>query len=177
VYLSDILIAEKYGNYMMSPLLEELRKDPSKKYHLFVIEGKFREKIYPGDKVIRRHKKLLYTRPGMPIPGRDLNTIVRLGQWEEKMEIHEKFIVDSKGCISVSADDAWYFLTKFGVHGKSGAPISPHPEFSTDPMRNPANGKTQIVRYWRFKEWDYEEYETAPEIERRSKEPQKDTRK
>jgi hypothetical protein len=177
VYLSDILIAEKYGNYMMSPLLEELRKDPSKKYHLFVIEGKFREKIYPGDKVIRRHKKSLYTRPGIPIPGRDLNTIVRLGKWEEKMEVHEKFIVDSKGCISVSADDAWYFLTKFGVHGKSGAPISPHPEFSAEPMRNPANGKTQIVRYWRFREWDYGEYETAPEIELRLKEHQKDTRK
>jgi hypothetical protein len=177
VYLSDILIAEKYGNYVMSPLLEELRKDPSKQYHLFVIEGKFREKIYPGDKVIRRHKKSLYIRPGIPIPGRDLNTIVRLGQWEDKMERHEKFIVDSKGCISVSADDAWYFLTKFGIHGKSGAQISPHPEFSGEPMRNPSNGKTQIVRYWRYKELDLEEYEAAPEIEQRPKEPQKDARK
>jgi hypothetical protein len=167
VYLSDLLIAEKYGNYVMSPLLDELRKDPSKQYKLFVIEGKYREKIYPGDTVIRRHKKSLYIRPGIPMSVREQNTFMRLNQWEQKMERHEKFIVDNKGCISVSADDAWYFLTQFGIHGKSGAQISPHPEFSGEPMRNPKNGKMQIVRYWRFKELDSSEYDSAPKIETR----------
>ena len=165
VYLSDMLIAEKYGEYTMAPLLVELRKDPSKQYHLKCIEGKYRERIFPGDTIIRRHKKSLYIRPGIPIPGREQNTMVRLGQWEKKMERHERFVVDNKGCISVSADDAWYFLTKFGVHGKSDAQISPHPEFSSEPMRNPANDKMQIVRYWRFKEFDAAEYEKAPKIE------------
>ena len=165
IYLSDILIAEKYGEYTMSPVLEELRKDPSKQYHLRCIEGEYRERIFPGDTIIRRHKKSLYIRPGIPIPGREQNTMVKLGQWESRMERHEKFTVDNKGCISVSADDAWYFLTIYGIHGKSGAEISPHPEFSGEPMRNPANGKMQIVRYWRFKELDAAEYEKAPKIE------------
>lgn len=169
IYISDILIAEKYGNYVMSPVVEELRKDPSKKYKLKVIEGKYREKIYPGDTVVRRHKKPLYIRPGIPIPAKDQNTAMRLGKWEEKFERHEKFVVDAKGCIDCSADDAWYFLTKFGIHGKSRAEISPHPEFSAEPMRNPANNQMQIVRYWRFEELDAAEYAAAPKIEKRPK--------
>jgi hypothetical protein len=169
VYLSDILIAEKYGDYGMSILLEELRKDPSKQYRLFCIAGKYREQIYPGDTIIRSHKKSLYVRPGIPMSGREQNTMVRLNQWENKMERHEKFRVDNKGCIAVSADDAWYFLTQFGIHGKSRANISQHPEFSGEPMRNPANGKMQIVQYWRFLELEAKEYEKAPEIEHRPK--------
>ena len=171
IYLSDMLIAEKYGNQTMAPLLQELRKDPSKLYHLKCIEGKFREKIYPGDRIYRRHKKSLYLRPGYPIPTHELSTTVRLGQWEDRMLRQETFVVDKKGCITVSADDAWYFLTQYGIHGKSGAQISFHPkEFSEEPMRNPADGKMKIVRYWRFKELDAAEYEKESEIERRPKE-------
>ena len=145
VYISDMLIAERYGEQTLAPLLAELRKDPSKQYKLKCIAGKYREQLFPGDIVIRRHKKSLYHRPGIPMSGREQNTMVRLGQWEKKMERHGKFVIDNKGCISVSADDAWYFLTKFGIHGKSRAQISQHPEFSQEPMRNPANGKNQIV--------------------------------
>jgi hypothetical protein len=164
VYLSDLMISEMQGDYSVEPLLARLRDDPRRQYTLYCICDAHGNKLKPGDKVKRWFKKPLY-RDGVPIPAKEQNTSVLNGTWERDFQKFDEYIVDRKGCISVSAADAeLYFLSHFGIHGESGARMSMHPERSGPPVTDPKTGETHKTIYHRFKEVDKEQYEKLPDI-------------
>jgi hypothetical protein len=163
-YLSDLMISESQGDYSVEPLLDRLRDDPRRIYTLFCICDAHGQPVKPGDKVKRWFKKPLY-REGMPKPLREQNTSVMNGTWEQDFMKFDEYTVDNKGCISVSAADAeLYFLSHFGIHGKSGARMSMHPERSGPPVTDPNTGETKKTIYWRFKEVDKQQYEKLPDL-------------
>jgi hypothetical protein len=163
-YLSDLMISESQGDYSVEPLLARLRDDPRRMYTLFCICDAHGNPVKPGDKVKRWIKKSLY-RDGMPLPTKEQNTSVLNGTWEQDFQKFDEYLVDKKGCISVSAADAeLYFLSHFGIHGKSGARMSMHPERSGPPVTDPDSGETKKTIYWRFKEVDKQQYEKLPDL-------------
>ena len=163
-YLSDLMISESQGDYSVEPLLARLRDDPRRVYSLCCICDAHGNPVKPGDKVKRWIKKSLY-REGVPMPGREQNTSVLNGTWEQDFQKFDEYTVDKKGCIFVSAADAeLYFLSHFGVHGHSGARMSMHPERSGPSVVDPVTGETKKTIYWRFKEVDKEQYARLPEL-------------
>jgi hypothetical protein len=164
IYISDLLIASAAGEGVAEPLLERLREDKIRKYKLFCIRDKNGNQIKPGDKVKRWYKKSLM-RDGVPIPGRELNTIRRTGRWESDMNTFDEFQVDEKGCIAVDAVDAEYFLTHFGIHGESEQRISFHPDVKSAPYAERGTGKIRVTWYWRFKELSKDAYMSAAKVD------------
>ena len=166
IYISDLLLQADVAE----PLLARLRQEKSRKYRLLVLCDRWGNVPMPRDVVQRRHKRSLYIKPGVPMPARQQRALHHSGQWDAEMHEYEDFTVDDKGCISVTAEDAEHFISHFGVHGKSGHPISFHPnETSGDPAPCPGGGMCD-VHYWRFKEQDNHMYVKLPP--RRSKDPE-----
>lgn len=161
IEIGELLLDSESGG----ALLSRLRRDRSAKYRIKVIRDKWGKSVAPGDKVYRETNKSLYNSPDKPISSRDLSKIVRSKQWEKRMVDRTEFVVDDKGCIMVSADDCFYFLSHFGIH-RSGSILSFHPnETSSGPVRmDNENQGMKHVWYWRYMEVTEEEYSELPRI-------------
>jgi hypothetical protein len=93
-----------------------------------------------------------------------LNAWKRAGVYEKKRYTFKELEVDSKGCITVNADDCEYFLSHYGIHAVSGMPLSYHSEeHGRDPVVCP-DGQKRHPWYWRCKEITKEMYAKLPEV-------------
>ena len=166
IFLSGLLVEHEVSE----PILRELRTDPRKRYKLYMIRGEWGEEPSPGFIVKRQFKNSLTDREGKLIPAKVLNNWKRAGIYDKKRYRYEDYKLDEKGCISVDAANAEYFLTQWGVHSDSGYPISYHPqEKTTEPVDCPYGGKRH-AHYYRWKEMDAEMYDSLPVL--KSEEPQ-----
>lgn len=161
IYLSDLLVAHQQAE----PLLMVLRKDPNRKYTIYQARDEWGNPPQPGMIVRRKFKHPLNQQIGpdtVPIPSSELNSWKRAGIYDQKRYYYEDYTLDAKGCFKVSAADAEYFLTQFGLHGISGMPLSYHAvEHSTEPVTAP-DGQKYHVWYWRMKEMSKEMYDALP---------------
>ena len=183
-YLSDLIVSlNRGGVYIMEELARlaadeiEAPSDMRFMWHLQVLRNEFGnlpdgEKPYPGDIIYRRITKPLQHDVGKPVTSDELNQDIANGEYEKKWVKKVPFKVDSKGCISTPFSATSHFLTVFGVHGKSGHPISidghgpiHKVEHSDTPGKMP-NGDFKYVWYRRFREVDKQEYDQLPEITR-----------
>lgn len=165
VFISDLLVEHQTAE----PLLQELRNDKRKRYCLHMKRDEWGEPPIPGGIVLRKHKIPLKSKEGLPVPVVEQNRWKRAGIWEQKRFTYDEYILDEKGCIFVTAVDAEYFLTQWGVHSVSGMPISYHAtEHSVDPAPHPGGGMKHVW-YYRFFEWTKEMHESAPMITKAKK--------
>lgn len=155
IYFSDLMISEDVA----MPLMQRLRNDKKKQYHLRVLKDKWGAPVNPGDIVKREFKEPLYKVPGVPISSKEISASVKAGKWEEDFLSFEEFEVDEKGCILCSADDMWYFLSHFGIHSYSGQRLSFHiNETSAGPQKMQYKKGMKHAWYWLYKEMDKEQY-------------------
>lgn len=158
IYFSDLLVTARRS----LPLQNALFQDTEKKYILETIVDEWGNVPNPGEYIERVVERPL-KRNRKPIPGNQLSSWKRMGIYDKKMTDTHKFLVDEKGCIHVDAKEALYFLGVFGVHGKTGMPISYHKiPHSKEPVDVPGSDKKLHVHYYRFKEIEKHEWEKLP---------------
>ena len=160
LFISDLMIDDR-GEMV----LQELREDPNPKYILQVLRDEWGQPVQPGDIVRRKFKKPL-TRHGKLIPVKQLKQWKRSGRYEQERYTFRDYVVDEKGCIIVTAEDAEWFMKCFGVHSVSGAPISYHyQETSESPVKRP-DGSMKTVWYWRYQELERAQYDALPTLKK-----------
>ena len=196
-YLSDLIIREQDGGLFVKMELEnrynrDRNKPLSDKFtwKLLVLRDEWGNPPVPGEYVTKRQLKPLDTAPGKPATSRELTEDKRAGDYDKKWIDEIRYQIDAKGCIVCEFQDAAYFLMSFGVHGKSGRPISMHrkptskdwegpemrrPELSNRPVEAPDGNKLHVW-YWRYQEVDRDEYEKLP-ILQPSNEPKRGVKK
>jgi len=170
-YLSSVMVGFNQGGvYVMEALAmryEQDRKLPNDRkfsWKLLVLCDEWGNKPVPGDTVYRKEQLPLQHEPGKPLTSEEINIEKMNGTYEKNWVRRIPYTIDEKGCITVEFEDASYFLTVFGVHGKSGAPMSIHKkEHSGEPLTTPRGDKLHCW-YWRFKEQDKEMYAELPKI-------------
>ncbi len=181
-YLSQCLVAFNQGGVLVMEALalryEKDRKLPDNmrlRWKLLVLCDEWGNPPIPGEIVYRREQLPLEHERGKPLTSEEINIDKMNGVYEDKWVRKVPYTIDEKGCITVEFEDTSFFLTVYGVHGKSGAAISIHKkEHSSDVVDTPGGQKLHAW-YWRFKEQDAEMYAKLPkitekEIEKRKKE-------
>jgi hypothetical protein len=176
-YLSTIIAGFTNGG---APVLEALaeryeedRNDVENqiKWTLQVLCDEWGNPPVPGEKVIRKTLRPLQHSEGKPLTGIEINQMKMDGTYEKKYVKETPYKIDKKGCISCMFEDAVSLLNRFGVHGKSGVPISHHKKsHSAEPAKTP-DGQMKHVHYHRYKEVDKEMYKAIPSLVK--KEPKK----
>ena len=160
IYFSDLLVNPNESMTLMLALLE----DEQPRYRLKVLCNEYGEQVKPGDIVKRKMKRPL-VRNGVPTPTATLNAWKAQGIYDMKRYTYRDYIVDDKGCITVPAKDAEYFLGRHGIHSISGMRISPYvQDKSPTKTKDPSDGQKKHVHYWRYKEMTPEMYEELPRI-------------
>jgi hypothetical protein len=128
--------------------------------------------VKPGDQVRwlvhRRNRDDL----GLKLRSTDIKDMKRRGT-AHKLETHHTAVVDEKGCIELTYADAAMLLDNWGVHFRSGEPISGYREHSSAQKRHPVTGELKHRWNWRYMEIPPEMYEELPKLT----EPEKPKRK
>lgn len=115
--------------------------------------GEVVERVFPVNRKNRKHH---------PVPARDLNAAIVDGSFSDKYEDRRRYVVDPKGCIQCTFDDATYFLFNWGVHFRTKYGMCGKDEHSREPVKTP-EGQTLHVWYWRYAEVPAHEYNKLPE--------------
>lgn len=164
IYFTDLLA----DGIRSLPLQYALFDDDEPKYILEVLRDEWGNVPSPGEYYIRYEEKPLTQKNKKIIPSDKLSIWKRQGVYKERMMRKRKWKVDEKGCIRVSAKHALYFLSKYGVNGKTGGIMSyygrPH---SREPVPVPGNANHKLhVHYLRFREVEKSEWEAMPKREK-----------
>lgn len=167
IYLSDCLVrASGKGGVVLLELGEQEKRSANgfgtpMKWRLLVIRDEWGHVPKPGETVKKINKRSLKRRDGSVIPLGEREAAMNDGSYSKLYEEIVEYPVDEKGCIECTFTDAGYFLSQYGIHGKSNRAITTKKEMSTEPADYPKGGKRH-VHYWRFKEVDREQYENLP---------------
>ena len=132
----------------------------------------------PGDKIVRLIPKSLVRGFGEErclVPSGERNAAIMDGTYEEKFMDRIEYTVDKKGCCEMPFSDAMYYLSNYGIHGKSGRALCGKPQTSRDPCESPerdkdGNPKMKLIWYHRCAELDRDDYAAA----RNRKKPRKE---
>jgi hypothetical protein len=173
VCLSDTLTHLNSGGYMMlewlgNQELQNIRAGTEMRWKIRAIQDEWGNKYKPGDKVTRRIQKPLKDKAGRKYRSNAINDFIRRGTFEKMFIELREFVVDDKGCIDCSYDDAAWFLTEFGTHYNSGVALCGRRELSSGPCKAP-DGSERHIRYWRFSEAPQEVYEQLPALKKTRK--------
>jgi hypothetical protein len=169
-YLSDIFVNWKNGGQMLLIALEEQEKEEQRKgvagkpftWKILIRRDEFGNVPQPGEVVERVEPINRKDRKHHPVRPGDLNAARTDGTFKEKYESRREYIVDPRGCIECSFQDAGYFLFNWGVHHKTNRGICNKPEHSGEPVKTP-DGQHLHVWYWRYSEVDKGTYAELPE--------------
>jgi hypothetical protein len=172
VYFTDLLSDQKRS----LPLQHALYDDTEPKYILEVLRDEWGNVPNPGEYYIRFQEKPLVGKNKKIIPSDKLSIWKRQGVYKERMMRKRKWKIDEKGCIRVTAKDALYFLSKYGINGKTDGMMSyygrPHSE---EPVSVPGNAQHKLhVHYLRFREVEKSDWENMPKREK-SKGPKRES--
>jgi hypothetical protein len=176
-FLSDVIVNLPSGGHHVLVELGEMydheRDIPEEqrfRWKIQVLRDEWGNPPNPGDKVSRKIQKELKVRLGdqkIPVPGDDLSRSIADGTYDRKYTTTVEYIVDEKGCITCGFRDAVYFLKNYGIHSKSGVPLTTKPDHSSEPVDAP-NGQKLHVWYRRFKEADRNQYSQLKKIKNRT---------
>jgi hypothetical protein len=168
IFITDLLVEFTKAE----PLLKRLRMDEKniKKYKLRVISDEWGNKLYRGEVVTRRHKSNVKVKnEGKLTPGHEQSRMKVLKTYDKWRYKCEKFVIDDRGCIEVSIDDAEYFLPLFGIV-QDGVPVDPTSRpiggNSVEPVDAP-NGQKLHVHYYQLQEVEKKDYEKLPKVGKR----------
>ncbi len=164
VCVTHALTHYNFGGALM---LERLHRDnadkmptgENRKFKIFVMRDAWGTAPKPGDVVERKIMRPLRDKAGRKIRTTAVNDMKRRGTWENDFVLKREFIVDDKGCIECTIDDAVYFLQGHGVHFEDkGAALCGRREMTSGPCKSP-DGQQKHVWYWRYWEappWVYD---------------------
>jgi len=170
VLLTDAITHMNYGG---SLVMETLANEPvhsNKKWKIQVVKDEWGNPPKPGDVITRKIQRKLVDRAGRKLRSNAVNAMKRQGSFERRYIDKREFVVDDKGCIECSYDDAGWFLSTYGVHYESGEGLGGHRELSSDVCKAP-DGNMLHVHYWRYSEAPrvYDELPNLTEPETKTK--------
>lgn len=166
--LSDIYANLNNGGQAILIALEALDKQHNRvggkpfTWKIQVLRDEWGNVPQPGEVVNRVLPINRKNRKSHPVPGRVLNAARMDGSFAEKFEQRVEYVVDPKGCIECTFNDATYFLFNWGVHFRTGYGMCGKDQHSQEPVKSP-NGQTLHVWYWRYTEVPADRYEKLPE--------------
>ena len=170
VCLSDTLTHLSSGGYMMLEWLgkqeeQNMRAGTEMRWKIRAIQDEWGNEYKPGDKVVRKITKPYRDKAGRKYRSNAINDFKRRGVYDKMFVEKREFIVDDKGCIDCSYDDAAFFLTEFGTHYASGEALCGRRELSSGPCKAP-DGSEKHVRYWRYSEAPQDVYDNLPSLKK-----------
>jgi hypothetical protein len=166
--LSDLLVNYDFGGHHVMVTLgdrfiseRDLPYDQWYRWRLKVRYDQWGKPVKPGDKVVLKRQTNLKEDDKM-VSSSALNAAKADGSYDRRFSKMMEYIVDNKGCIACTFQDAVTFIHNFGIHPISKLPIKAGPEkLQTD---NPEEKKKPIPHYWRYEEVSDEEYQDLPTI-------------
>jgi len=178
VCLTDALNHYNYGGAMMMERLEADNTDKApmgtnRKFKIFVMRDAWGNPGKPGDTVTRKIPKPLRDDSGRKLRSSTKNDMMRRGTWEKIFVTKRDFIIDNKGCIECTYEDAAWLLQEHGVnYADTSAAICGRREMSSQPCKAPGGGMKHIW-YWRYWEAPPWVYDTMPDLTEKPKRARK----
>lgn len=164
VDITDVYTHLNSGGWMMLAYLdrqeqEGLRTRSEHRWKLRAICDEWGNEYKPGDVVVRKINKPFRDEAGHKLRSNAMNDMRRRGTFERDFVEVREFVVDEKGCIDCSYQDASHFISEFGVsyHDHSQALCGRRKE-TAEPCRAP-DGSMRPIQYWRFYEVPPDEYD------------------
>jgi hypothetical protein len=167
IALSDCLMNRDRDGSMILNLLQEYASQGTLNYKIKVLIDVNGNPVKPGDVIEWKHS----------IKKRDIFnkklTMVQIKNFQRRGEIRKienwhSAVVDNKGCISVSFDDACILLSQFGVHFESKQPLTSMPEKTKtvgyDSYEKDTRKSTGLTYFWRYMEVPADKYAKLPEV-------------
>ena len=167
VFLSDcILRAAQEGVFALMELAAQEEKALRNRqtpmlWKILCLKDEWGNIPNPGDKIIKTETVNMKDAEGNFVTSSEVNVALNDGTYGKQFQETTEYIVDEKGCIECSKNDAVYFINRYGVHPRSGKPFSSRKEHSTEPVLR-EDGQKMHVWYRRFKEIEPTEYEKLP---------------
>lgn len=171
-FLSDLVLGVHHGTQPLMIALaareEEERDLPEEaifRWNIKVLRDEWGNLPVPGEYIIRRIQLSLYKKEGVPYTGKELSYMKMTGEYEKRLIKKVPYKIDERGCISCGFRDAVYFLNTWGVHGRTGYPMTSKPEHSSDVVMC-ADRQKRHVHYWKYMEKDNDSYDELPLIDK-----------
>lgn len=136
------------------------------KWKLEVLSDEWGNTVGPGDVVVRKVPKYNTLKQLKAKDALDRNVSLMNGTYDEEYNDYRKFVVDKKGCIECTFDDAVYFLNTKGVHFFSGKSLAGESRDSVAPMTAP-NGQELKKQNWLYREVTSEAYKNLKNRDKR----------
>lgn len=169
VCLTDAISHYEFGGALM---LERLMRDhedkmptgEQRRWKLFVMRDEWGNAPKPGEKIVRAVMRKRVDAAGRKMRSRAINDMKRRGTYDKQFVHKREFVVDDKGCIECTIDDAAWFLMEYGVNFESPTEaLCGRREISGSPCRAP-DGSFKHVWYWRYYEAPPWVYDKMPSI-------------
>lgn len=165
VSLTDVYTNLSNGGYMMLSFLDRQEKEGFRtrseyRWKLRAICDEWGNEYKPGDVIVRKIQRPLTDEAGRKYRANAINDFRRRGVFEQKFIEKREFVVDEKGCIDCSYEDAAWFISEYGVSYKDPTQaLCGRREETRDECRAP-DGSMRKIKYWRFYEVPPDIYET-----------------
>lgn len=154
--LPMIIIAESEGERVHDG-------EPLLKFKLRVLCDKWGQPVKCGDIVVHSIPSKAW-KGASPV---DETRARQMGKYEELFRKHLEYKVDERGCISVPFHTASYFIQQFGVHSKTGLPITKQKRILPEQIPKKRNmPEMGTLHYWRYSEVTEEQYSKLPIIKK-----------
>lgn len=161
--LSDLLQTNNTAALIVRKLLEEesregrmdpqtRRKNPAlrRTWRIKILSDEWGNPVKPGSTLEWKAGLRRRDENGRKFTGWDINEMRREGN-DEAYVIYHAAVVDADGCITVEFHDAALLIGGFGVHFRTGLPISKQREFGKGPKLAP-DGQMRHKRNWLYME-------------------------
>lgn len=164
VSLTDALAhPDMCGPVMLAWLQQDeaknMRTGQQQKWHIQVLTDEWGNKPSKGGIVKRKLALPPVDKAGRTLRSNVVKDMQRRGTWERDYVETREFVIDEKGCIECSYDDAVYFLSQYGIHFETRAGLCGRREISSRQCKSPEGGM-KYIRYWRYVEappWVYKD--------------------
>jgi len=169
VSLTDLYTHYDDGGAMMAEYLGADHKQRSnmgqqRMWTIQILQDEWGNKPKPGDVYLREVNKQFRDIAGRKLTGSAINDAKRRGTFRRDFVDVREYVIDERGCISCSFDDAGWMLSEYGVrYDDHGIAICGRRELSGGPCKAP-DGSMKHVHYWRYCEAPPWVYESLPKL-------------
>lgn len=169
VIMTDAFLETNRGGQFVMQLLGEtekkelLRGRPTRKYRIRAIKDEWGNPYWPGDVVRRKIEEPKKDIEGQKYTNRALKKWRISGEYDKMFVSYNEYVVDKKGCIECTFEDAGFFLMDHGIHYETGFAICGRKEMTRDPCKAP-NGQMLHIHNWLYQEVPPWIYDTLPKL-------------